>query len=567
MNNFVRPPSQKRNDWLVILLGFCVFFIIFYIPIMAVTWSWFSTWESFSEHLKYIFTLVRLSTLDEYFHFIHDQSLILDFYLHTLLPAIPAAIFSAIITTKFLYTRGGKTSELQTFGPSLLTRPEDIKKLSKAQLKNDHAKQGIRLHPDVPISLLREKRNIGVFGTTGSGKSTFVKYLLSQIDDGHQHIFLFDEKKEYTEILLDSRAALIAPWDQRSMRWDAAKDLDTESKIHNFAHMIIADKDKPFWHQSAVELFTGLVVSLQDKNDSWTWKDLIELTNLDSQELRVLLSEYRPSLTKFIQDGNETSGNVMMNLLSNIGWIEQLAKLEVLDAEPFSFKEYLSGDMPITKIIVQSDNRYRSLAAPYFSALFSVYCTEFLAAEGLNGCPAWLVLDEFGNLPKTDALHEWLSTSREYQGRTIIGTQSVHQIYEIYGRDQTNTFLSMCGNLVCLAMSSTGEDSNFFSKALGELVVERPSVSSKNKDSVTTWQKDKKAVVESNELVNLPAPSKKGVSGYLYVNGYNTVFRLTWPYPKLKSIAKRSVYLPTATKPVNASSPPERIKRRRTSKC
>tara|TARA_R110001583_G_scaffold195445_1_gene373722 strand:- start:9318 stop:11021 length:1704 start_codon:yes stop_codon:yes gene_type:complete len=567
MINRNTTPSKKKNDWFVIFYVFFVFFCIGYLSILALTWSWFSVWGSFQDHLVHILTLAKISQLPSYIEFLNNESLLLDLYLHTTLPAVLALIFSFWIIRKYLYLRGGKTSEILMNGPRLLTTSNEIQKLSKRQLENENSEQGIYLHPAVQVSKFREKRNIGLFGMPGSGKSVIVKYLLSQIDKAQEHMFIFDEKKEYTEILFDDRSVLIAPWDSRSMRWGAAKDLDTESQIHNFAHMIVADKDKPFWHQSAVELFTALVISLQDNKDSWMWRDFIKLTTLDDSELKALLSEYRPSLARFMQEGNETSGNVMMNLLSNIGWIQQLANIEDPDAEPFSIKEYLSGDTSTTKVIVQSDNRYRSLSAPYFSALFSIYCTEYLSNGGINDSPSWLILDEMGQIPPTDLLHEWLSTSREYEGRTIIGTQSVHQIYELYGKDKANTILSMCGNLICLAASSAGEDADFFSKALGEQIVERPSINSKNQDSVTTWQKDKKAVVEANDLINLPAPNSKGVSGYLYINGYNSVFNLTWSYPDLKKIAERSIERKQIKKTSSASSTPERIKRRRASKC
>ncbi|WP_028835540.1 MULTISPECIES: type IV secretion system DNA-binding domain-containing protein [unclassified Pseudoalteromonas] len=562
-----QPPSLKRNDWIVIPFGFSLLFCISYILTLAVIWPCFSNLGSISEHLKYAYKLAQLSLLPQYVDFLRSESLLSEFIRCLTITLLIALVVAGYLTKKFFYKKGGKTAEVHVSGPTLLREVSEIKRTAKTKLAHESTDIGIRLHPLVQISRLREKRNTGVFGTTGAGKTTYFKYSLAQIDDKKEHIFLFDEKKEYTEFLYDERAVLIAPWDSRSVRWDVAKDLDTESKIHNFAHMIIADKDKPFWHQSAVELFTGLVTSLKDKKGYWTWSDFVALTTLDEEELKALLAVYRPSLIRFIKEGNETSANVMMNLTSNIGWIEQLAKLEDPNSEAFSLTEYVSGNGSTAKVIVQSDNRYRSLAAPYFSALFSVFCTEFLSTGGINYKPTWLVLDEFGNLPKTEALNEWLSTSREYEARTIIGTQSVHQIYDIYGKDQTNSLLSMCGNLVCLAMSSTGEDANFFSKSLGEQVIERPSINSKNSESLVTWQKERKAAVEPNDLVNLPAPSKKGVSGFLYVNGYNTVFRLVWPYPKINKIAERTVSSSKVDQTKNDDRTPNRIKRRRESSC
>jgi hypothetical protein len=182
-----------------------------------------------------------------------------------------------------------------------------------------------------------------------------------------------------------------------------------------------------------------------------------------------------------------------------------------------------------------------------------------------NKKETFLLLDEFGNLKKITALNEWLSTAREFQGKAIIGTQSISQIFEVYGEHDANSLLSMCGNVISLRVGSLGIDAEYISNGFGEIIVERPNY---NEGKATSWSKDVVQVVLPSELIHLPIPDNKGVHGYLTVNGWNATYKLTWPYPTLEGEAER--YIPSQSFAKNiphisteSNITPNRVVRRR----
>jgi type IV secretory pathway TraG/TraD family ATPase VirD4 len=549
------PVSLKRNDWFVITSTFMISTIVLGALTTIFTWRMFSNWGNFVQHLSLI--IVSFGNGE---------------YLHLASPFILSAIFSFCLVKKLLYAAGGKTNEVKTAGPEMITSQRKANIHARKQLKKEGKEKGLHVHPLVQISRDREKRNIAIFGSPGTGKSVITKSLLNQINDRQDRLVLFDEKGEYTEFLYDEKTILIAPWDSRTMHWDVATDLSDEQSINNFCSQIIAKDDKAFWYETSVQLLAGMINAVSAEQSLWRWSDLIKLMELDEVNLKELVQKYRPSLSKYFREKNETSGNIMMNLVSNIGWMQELAKLETESDKLFSIKGLLGHNNNTRKVIIQSHDLYRSLSAPLFSAFFTVFVNHILSQDSANKKATWLVLDEFSSVPKTEAFQHWIALSREKEGRTIIGTQSVNQIFQIYGKEATNSIMSMFGNVICLGVSSLGDDATYLSKSFGTQTLERGTFQNNSSYDSISWTKDSKNVLEPHDLSNLPLPTNKGVTGFLSISGWSATYKLTWPFPVVNILHERTLVDHKLIKLANCAtvdeekSKPERVVRRQ-SQC
>ena len=150
-----------------------------------------------------------------------------------------------------------------------------------------------------------------------------------------------------------------------------------------------------------------------------------------------------------------------------------------------------------------------------------------------NSNNTWLVLDELGNLPKNDSLKEWLSLGRSKGCRCIAGTQSISQLHDTYGEQDTDTLLNLFSTVTALRCGVSGDVAEYAAKCFGEAIYERPSNNKDKGSSVTSWQKETWQLVTSDDLKHLPQANKLGVAGYITSSGWNSVFKLQWPYPDL----------------------------------
>ena len=336
------PVSLKRNDWYVITSTFMIFTIVFGALTMIFTWGIFSNWGDFAHHVRLIIvSFGNGAYFDDYIQLLAEASMTSHFYLHLVVPFLLSGTLSFCLVKKLLYAAGGKTSEVKTAGPEMITSQRKASIHASKQFKKEGKEKGLLIHPLVQISLDREEKNIAIFGSPGTGKSVITKSLLQQINDRQDRIVLFDEKGEYTEFLYDENTLLIAPWDVRTVHWDVASDLSDEQSINNFCSQIVAKNDIVFWYETSVQLLAGMINAVANEKKHWRWSDLVKLTELEETEIKEIVQKYRPSLSKYFREKNETSGNIIMNLLSNIGWMQPLSKLETENDKLFSIRDFL----------------------------------------------------------------------------------------------------------------------------------------------------------------------------------------------------------------------------------
>ena len=120
----------------------------------------------------------------------------------------------------------------------------------------------------------------------------------------------------------------------------------------------------------------------------------------------------------------------------------------------------------------------------------------------------------------------------------MAGTQSISQVQQLYTERGADSLLNMFSLFASMRVGAAGETAKYTAKAFGEREVERPTCSTGPQGAlVTNWHHETQAIVTPSDLVQLPQAGRRGAEGYLLIPGWQAVYRLRWPIPKLPAQA------------------------------
>jgi type IV secretory pathway TraG/TraD family ATPase VirD4 len=454
-------------------------------------------------------------------------------------PLIAVAICFAI-TTFLLKSYNSAPQYTHLSGPNVLRKRKAFKHANKWH-KRESGQGGIYLHPKITISVRRELGNIFVFGQQGAGKSTIIKYMLAQLLKRNDSLFIYDEKREYTEQFFTGNEVLISPGDKRSAAWEISKDITDEASAKAVASVLIqgSTQDK-FWTDAAQVVLTGILITLMKTADKWTWLDLKNLAFSDAQTLHRLFElHYKPGIN-LVEPDSKTSLSILTTLAIQLSWLPDLASKWENSSTSFSLQSW-DSTKNARRIIVAGNPISYDMSAAICSALLSLLANKIIASADSDTESFWFVLDELGNMPKTESLIKLLTLGRSKGVRTIAGTQAVSQVRSIYGNEDAETMLSLFSNIITLRTGPIGDSTKVASESMGTKRIQQrvKSFDSNGKESINFQQSDV-AVVTAEEIVHLPR-SSRAVSGYLLINGYEAIYRLDWPIQKRHKIAESFV--------------------------
>jgi len=537
------PPSIYHQRWGRLVLFFIIILVMSQGLQIALLWPE-HLWGEFSQHVEMIakgawffLTQNSLVKITYYIAQLKDHGIYNDM-INKILLSLFSSLSLAVLTTYWLaWIPGGSRNLIKINGPYLYDGKNLKMGLRKLRRKQS-SKSKIAIHPSLKFTDKELEGNIFVFGQQGAGKSVIIKQLLNEIINNNELVVIYDEKREYTELFYDTEdTILIAPWDERSAYWNISKDLQrTEDFELMSQRLILGRATEPMWSNGAKSIFAGILASCKSENsDDWGWQDIANILSTEGYILRELLEQNYKVASGYIETGSKTTHGFMSTLLSDVSWISSIAlNWKKTNKNAFSITEWLEGKNPkIKKIIIQSHPKLKFVGAPLCNAMLGFLTSIMLSKPDGKSNNTWLVLDELGNLPKNDSLKEWLSLGRSKGCRMIAGTQSISQLHEKYGEQDTDTLLNLFSTVTALRCGVSGGVAEYAAKCFGEAIYERPSNNSDKSSSTISWQKETWQLVTPDDLKHLPQASIHGVTGYITSSSWNSVFKLQWPYPDL----------------------------------
>jgi hypothetical protein len=337
----------------------------------------------------------------------------------------------------------------------------------------------------ISIPLADETKHFKIIGTTGTGKSTAIRELLSAALSRADRVVIADPDGGYLNRYYDPNRGdvILNPFDSDARKWDLFGEITEDYDIEQLARALIPDSggEDRVWTEYARTLFTEVVRQMR-RTDTCDDRKLSRILNkADDDELREMLEA--TAAARFFKEGNErmlagTQATLAAAVrvfeyttqheaapLSVRAWVrEERAGLDGGRGGGVLFLPYKAGEIAALRGLISAWMR--------LSILEAMNCEE-------GDQRLWFIVDELDALGEVDGLKDALARLRKFGGRCVLGFQSIAQVSGLYGKGSAETIVENCGNTLILRCSASerGGTSEFASRLIGQREVLHTTVS------------------------------------------------------------------------------------------
>jgi type IV secretory pathway TraG/TraD family ATPase VirD4 len=327
----------------------------------------------------------------------------------------------------------------------------------------------------LPVAHLDETKHFKIIGTTGTGKSTAIRELLTGALDRGDRAIIADPDGGYLRRFKDTARGdiVLNPFEPDSHKWDLFGEINNPYDVDQLARSLLPDQGGPdrSWISYARTFFTSVTRQAHEAGVT----DMRELYRLlvvsDAKELRGLLAG--TPAQPFLEEHNGRMFDSIRSVTSSaVGSLDYIAQQK---AEPLSIRQWVRGE----------ENSSGVLFIPYKAGQIAALRSTISAWMRLAIFEAmsqpegdqhlWFVVDELDALGQIDGLKDALARLRKFGGRSVLGFQSIAQVSSVYGTGDAQTIVENCGNTLILRCSGSdhGGTANFASRLIGQREVLR----------------------------------------------------------------------------------------------
>lgn len=405
--------------------------------------------------------------------------------------------------------------------------------------------------PGVPYPADMWTRHVLVVGGVGSGKSTAMKPLIEKVVAAKEQMLLFDPKSEFT--MGFGAPALIAPWDERSLSWDIAKDMRNMLDMRRFAAIMIKESQDPMWSNASRQLLVGLMIYLKaTRGAQWGWLELKDLISLPQPQLLDIMRRFHPEAQRAVEKASVTTAGILINLASFCSTIFDLAEAwgEVPEGRRVSFVEWIHGRSRFKQIILQGHGAYADLTKCYVEGIVGVVSAMVNSVE-MRDDPKrkiWFIADELAQMGKMP-IRPLFEVGRSRGVRCVVACQDFAQLEEIYGAPMVKALVGMCGT-VLVGQVMQGETAEALCKAFGTREVERANTSSSSASggsgsggsTTLSFNRDEVPLYKPSELTSRLGLTEEGDGVVLLLFTGGHAYELRWPLYEMR--VEREPHMP-----------------------
>jgi hypothetical protein len=329
-----------------------------------------------------------------------------------------------------------------------------------------------------PIGYLDETKHFKLIGTTGTGKSTAIRELLTVALRRGDRAVIADPDGSYCAQFFDAWRGdrVLNPFEPRSARWEPLAELQDLADPEHLARALIANSADPTageWRGYA----RAFVAALLDRCRGILNCDTGELWRLiavaSAEELRPLLAG--TAAQPFLDPENARMFGSLRSIA--VSAMRSLEFVRCQTGQPFSVRQWVRHGRGV--LFVPYTARQIAALRTLISTWMGLAIFEALSQK--EGCDQrlWLVVDELDALGAIDGLKDALTRLRKFGGRCVLGFQNIAQVSATYGAGDAQTIVENCGNTLILRCSGSenGGTSQYAARLIGDREVIRPQLS------------------------------------------------------------------------------------------
>jgi type IV secretory pathway TraG/TraD family ATPase VirD4 len=336
----------------------------------------------------------------------------------------------------------------------------------------------------IEVPTLDEAKHFKLIGTTGTGKSTAIQEILQAALSRGDRAVIADPDGGYQRRFYNSVRGdvIMNPFEKGSVKWDLFAEIKSPYDVEQLARSLIPDQDGQdrSWRSYARTFFTAVTRQAYAAGV----KDVSELYRLlvvaKTDELRTLVNG--TPAQPFLDEHNSRMFDSIRSVTSSaVGALEYIGRQK---GKRFSVREWVSDQKPGVLFMPYKAGQIAALSSTISGwmrlAIFEAMNREEPAQQrGKKGRPLWFVVDELDALGQIDGLKDALARLRKFDGRCVLGFQSIAQVSSTYGQGAAHTIVENCGNTLILRCSASegGGTARFASQLIGEREVLRTTTS------------------------------------------------------------------------------------------
>jgi type IV secretory pathway TraG/TraD family ATPase VirD4 len=332
----------------------------------------------------------------------------------------------------------------------------------------------------IEVPKLDEAKHFKLIGTTGTGKSTAIQEILNAALARGDRAVIADPDGGYLRRFYNAERGdvVMNPFEARSVKWDLFAEIKSSYDVEQLARSLIPDHDGQdrSWRAYARTFFTAVTRQAHEAGV----KDVAELFRLlvvaKTDELRTLVDN--TPAQPFLDEHNSRMFDSIRSVTSSaVGALDYIGRQK---APAFSIREWVGDEKPGVLFMPYKAGQIAALSSTISGwmrlAIFEAMNKEEPAKQGR---PLWFVVDELDALGQIDGLKDALARLRKFDGRCVLGFQSIAQVSSTYGQGDAHTIVENCGNTLILRCSASegGGTARFASQLIGDREVLRTTVS------------------------------------------------------------------------------------------
>lgn len=323
--------------------------------------------------------------------------------------------------------------------------------LTRAELLQAGAYQPYTI-AGVPYPWRTEATHMFAVGTTGTGKSTAMRDLLSQIRERGKKAVVFDLTGSFIEAFYDAdRDVILNPFDARCPQWTIFNDCHSRAEFTSAAEALIPSDGggaEPFWIQAARILFVEACVRLAEEGMTTN----VELyDNLMTATLKQVNAMLGGSIASPLTDPQAArmAESIRATMNTNITALQCLPN----KGPQFSVKEWVAKEVEGGSVLFIAA---RHVDLSTVKVLLTLWMDMAInAMMTLNPSPRdvriWFLYDELGALHRLPAIEKGMQTARNYGGAFVLGVHTIAKLRDTYGDKIAETLGSLARTKLILA--------------------------------------------------------------------------------------------------------------------
>jgi Type IV secretion-system coupling protein DNA-binding domain len=399
-----------------------------------------------------------------------------------------------------------------------------------------------------PVALEDETKHFKLIGTTGTGKSTAIREMLSAALTRGDRAVIADPDGGYLRHFYDaSRGDMILnPFHQRSAKWDLFGEIRNDYDVDQLARSLIPDHEGAdrSWRGYARTFFSAVASQAHAAGS----KEVGELYRLlvvaGTSELKTLVAG--TPAQPFLEEHNGRMFDSIRSVTSSA--VSALEYVSRQSSASLSVRGWIGNPRGPVSGVLFLPYRAGEIAALRSTISAWMRLAIFEAMNREEGEQRlWFVVDELDALGQIDGLKDALARLRKFGGRCVLGFQSIAQVSSTYGSGEAQTIVENCGNTLILRCSGSehGGTSQFASRLIGDREVTRITSSHSRRmtelfpSTTRTEHPGIEAAVMGSQIEQLP-----DLSGYLKLASSPGWQRVYLRAPS--SQPRRETELPTA---------------------